>query len=142
MVDVEASQRIVTTLDRDLVEVGFQAGRGKPRRDDDGLRISCPECQFEMVRTHIKAAVCVVDACPTHGTWFDAGELETVTRAFAHARKSGLLVNRAAPSAGGVPREHRPDVAAEATLPTTPTPEPLSALRDFVRDVLRAAAGD
>jgi Zn-finger nucleic acid-binding protein len=139
MADVAASRRIIAVLDRELVEIGFLAGRGKPLETDEGRVISCPECQFEMVRTRVDSANCVVDACPSHGTWFDAGELEAVTRAYARARRAGVRVKQAAPNpaAFGVaqPSPAAPDAAPD-TLPPTDT---LTALVDFVRVLLGAA---
>ena len=139
LADGAASQRIITTLDRDLIEIGFQAGRGRARKDDDGRPLSCPECQIEMVRTRIESACCVVDACPSHGTWFDAGELESVTRAFAHARRAGVLVRRAAPNPDGFAAAPTDPVAARApAAPVAPDfpPSPLTSLVDFVRSLL------
>ncbi len=97
--DVEASGRILTTLDRALLEIGFQASLGKPRRRDDGRPITCPECSIEMKKVSVRSACCEVDACPLHGTWFDAGELEDVIRACANARKRGIVLTRGVPAA-------------------------------------------
>ncbi len=89
--DVAASTRATKVLDRVLLEIGFQAERGRPRKKDEGRRISCPECLIEMQKVRIEAAACEIDACPSHGTWFDSGELADVMRAFARARQKGTL---------------------------------------------------
>ena len=39
------------------------------------------------------------DVCAEHGTWFDAGELETVMRAYRHQRARGASRVPAPPSA-------------------------------------------
>ena len=44
-----------------------------------------------MQRVRVESAACFVDACPIHGTWFDAGELEDVMRAYDRARQHGSL---------------------------------------------------
>lgn len=89
--DVAASQRIVTKMDRMLLEMGFQASLGMPRKPDDGRTIFCPECLITMQRVRVESAACFVDACPLHGTWFDAGELEDVMRAYDRARRHGSV---------------------------------------------------
>lgn len=97
--DVPATKRIVSTLDRMLLEIGFQAGLGKTRKRDEGREITCPECLIAMQRQRIEAAACIVDVCPAHGTWFDTGELEDVMRAFTRARRAGALPPGAVPAA-------------------------------------------
>lgn len=95
--DTEASRRILVTLDRVLLEIGFQASLGKERKksnEDDGRPLTCPECLIEMVKSRIESAACDIDACPMHGTWFDTGELVTVIRAFETARKRGVMLDR------------------------------------------------
>lgn len=94
--DVAASQRIVSTLDRTLLEIGFQASLGQRSKPDDTRAITCPECLIEMVRTRIESANCVIDACPSHGTWFDTGELVDVIRALRAARKRRIFHHAAA----------------------------------------------
>ena len=89
--DNEASRRIVTTLDRALLEVGFAASQGKPRPKDTGRALTCPECLVGMQKVRIESAACEIDACPAHGSWFDSGELEDVMRAYARGRRGGLL---------------------------------------------------
>jgi Zn-finger nucleic acid-binding protein len=88
----EASRRIVASLDRALLEVGFAASRGKPRPrgPETALGLTCPECLVSMQRIRVESAACMIDACPAHGTWFDAGELEDVMRAYARSRRAGL----------------------------------------------------
>lgn len=92
LADVAASARVMSRLDRVLLEIGFRAGLGKVRPTDDGRRLGCPECLLPMQRVRVESAACTVDACPLHGTWFDAGELEDVMRAYANARRAGAHV--------------------------------------------------
>ena len=101
--DAEASRRIMSTFDRTLLEVGFQAGLGKPRDASTRRPITCPECLVTMHVVRVESAACEVDACPAHGTWFDAGELEDVMRAFTSARRSVGLPPTRAPIAGTAP---------------------------------------
>jgi Zn-finger nucleic acid-binding protein len=64
-----------------------------------------------MQRTPILSAVCEVDACPAHGTWFDTGELEDVMRAYSNARKRGVR------PPGGPPPAPSPFGKAETGIP-------------------------
>ncbi len=99
MADIEASKRIVSTLDRALLAAGFEArlGKGEPPKDRGGP-VACPECLVEMQKVRVESALCDVDACPTHGTWFDAGELEAVMRVYATHRRRGIPIQHTRPS--------------------------------------------
>ncbi len=97
--DLAISNRILETLDRQLLAIGFEAALGKHRPRDDGRPLTCPECQIQMVKSRIESANCDVDACPLHGTWFDTGELVDVMRAFERARKKGIVLTRDKPNA-------------------------------------------
>jgi Zn-finger nucleic acid-binding protein len=101
--DVKATQRIVSTMDRVLLEIGFQAGRGKERKRHEPRELSCPECLIAMQMQRIEAAACTVDVCPLHGTWFDTGELEDVMRAFTRARRHGAHAPGVLPEAYNPP---------------------------------------
>lgn len=112
--DVAATQRIVTTMDRTLLEIGFQAGRGKERKRHEPRELSCPECLIAMQMQRIESAACSVDVCPLHGTWFDTGELEDVMRAFRRARQHG------AHSPGVIPEAHDPPIVVVRREPDAP----------------------
>jgi len=43
----------------------------------------CPDCAKPMARTRIAEIGIELDACPAHGTWFDARELVAVAEMFA-----------------------------------------------------------
>lgn len=90
--DLKTSQRIVETLDRELLAIGFVAAMGKEKPKDEGYPITCPECQIQMLKNRIESANCTIDACPLHGTWFDTGELVDVMRALERARKKGIVL--------------------------------------------------
>jgi Zn-finger nucleic acid-binding protein len=89
LANIATTRRIITTMDRALLEIGFQAGLGRERKQYDPRALACPECLVPMQPQRIESAACTVDVCPAHGTWFDTGELEDVMRAFARARKHG-----------------------------------------------------
>ena len=41
--------------------------------------LKCPHCDSMMARrNHMRVSGVIVDACPKHGTWLDAGELERI----------------------------------------------------------------
>ena len=126
-VDASGSRRILSVLDRQLLELGFQAGLGKPRPALPAKALTCPECLIEMQRTEIRAANCAIDVCPLHGTWFDTGELESVMRAFAAARKRGVKL------------DHGP--APKAFSPQAPDVEPANIPEDTLRAWLLSIRG-
>lgn len=132
----EASERIVTKIDRGLREIGFQAALGKaPRADRGEPIITCPECLVAMQKIRIDSAACSIDACPAHGTWFDVGELEDVMTAFANARRKGVRLLATEPSPQGSAKPASPDDDDEV--------HPAGAirlLRDFVIAALKGAA--
>jgi Zn-finger nucleic acid-binding protein len=121
--DVAATQRIVSTMDRALLEIGFQAALGKERKKHEPRELTCPECLITMQMQRIESAACTVDVCPLHGTWFDTGELEDVMRAFNRARRHG------ARAPGLVPEAHSPSIAV-VQRSSVPPPE---SLLDFVK---------
>jgi Zn-finger nucleic acid-binding protein len=126
--DNDASRRIVTSLDRVLLEIGFVASAGKARAKETGRALTCPECLVAMQKIRIESAACEIDACPAHGSWFDAGELQDVMRAYARSRRAGGLSPVRPPMSGEdiMLRE-----AGRANEPATgPT------LLDWVRDEL------
>jgi hypothetical protein len=45
-----------------------------------------------MLPNYVQAANVRVDACPEHGTFFDAHELEAVSRAYRRRREAGVPV--------------------------------------------------
>lgn len=113
--DVAATQRIVSTMDRALLEIGFQAGLGKERKKYEPRELTCPECLIAMQMQRIESAACTVDVCPMHGTWFDTGELEDVMRAFRRARQHG-----AHHRPGVVPEGHDPPIVVIRREPDPP----------------------
>jgi Zn-finger nucleic acid-binding protein len=114
--DLEASRRIVARLDRVLLEVGFDAALGKKRKAYEPRPIACPECLVEMQQTLIRSAICEIDACPAHGTWFDTGELEDVMRAYARARKRGIFPPGSAPVTAPAPTATQDDAILDIML--------------------------
>ena len=70
-----------------------------PSQPDRLQLVTCPHCRREMDRTRFaQRASLVVDVCPVHGMWLDAGELQGLL-AFVKDRAAGV----AAP--GAVERE-------------------------------------
>ena len=45
----------------------------------------------------MQSAACRIDACAEHGTWFDAGEVLRVGRAYRKARSVGVVAAGAEP---------------------------------------------
>ena len=62
---------------------GVGPASAAPVRRREVRYLPCPACGTRMTRrNHGRVSGVIVDVCPTHGTWLDAGELEAV-RAFA-----------------------------------------------------------
>lgn len=121
--DIAASKSIFSRLDRTLLEIGFQASLRGRAKQDNGLKVTCPECLLEMVKTRIESANCVLDACPMHGTWFDTGELVDVLRALESVRRRGILSARK---------------SDQASAQSEPEPEPPPSgpwLKDWLRQL-------
>src|SRR5688572_10313818 len=53
---VEATRRIISSMDRALLEIGFQAAFGKTKPRDDHRLVGCPECLIDMQKMRIEAA--------------------------------------------------------------------------------------
>lgn len=53
---------------------GYRAANGRAAPADDATRL-CAECDAPLSRATVKESQIATDACPAHGTWFDAGEL-------------------------------------------------------------------
>ncbi len=102
--DNARSRAIIATLDRSLLTLSLtlQANRSPVGRPED--EIACPECQGPMTRVPVASAACLIDACGEHGTWFDAGELDAVMRAYANQRRRGASTAPPPPPHG----PHRP----------------------------------
>jgi len=120
--DLPTSHRILETLDRQLLAIGFDAAQGRAKPRDDGRALTCPECQMQMIKNRIESANCEVDACPMHGTWFDTGELVDVIRAFERQRRKGIVLTRSEPS-----------VAVSLTPDEPPPPEARDMKPDLVK---------
>jgi Zn-finger nucleic acid-binding protein len=70
-------------------------GRALPRQTLLAL-VHCPHCPREMDRARFdQRAEIVIDVCPTHGMWLDAGELPMVLD-YVHQRASGHVAQSAA----------------------------------------------
>jgi Zn-finger nucleic acid-binding protein len=92
--DNALSTRITSVLDRAIVADAFAHAARKAAQPLDlhGPKLSCPECSLSMLPNYVQAANVRVDACPEHGTFFDAHELEAVSRAYRRRREAGVPV--------------------------------------------------
>lgn len=81
--DIETSQLIAAVLDPDLVDLADRAASHAARTSGgaalpaEGER-RCPQCHELLARVH--TASTNLDVCIMHGTWFDRGELQRVSR--------------------------------------------------------------
>jgi len=88
--DAQASRRIMTTVDRELVkiarDVAMQAAAERAITvASEGAR-RCPVCATAM--TSVRAGHVTLDVCEAHGTWFDRDELGRLARNLEHERIS------------------------------------------------------
>jgi Zn-finger nucleic acid-binding protein len=81
--DIATSQLIAAVLDPALVDLADRAAshaarvsRGAPLPEGGTRR--CPSCAAALVR--VNSASTNLDVCGAHGTWFDRGELQRVSR--------------------------------------------------------------
>jgi len=100
--DANASRRITTTVDRELVTIAKDAAKRASETDSTYARISdveqhsaraCPICAgtLECVRTGNVA----IDVCAQHGTWFDKDELGRLSRNLEFERVSAAPTEEA-----------------------------------------------
>ena len=97
--DNETSQLVAAVLDPELVDLADRAATAAARITKAPLPIAgargCPECRALLVR--VNAGSTNLDVCTMHGTWFDRGELQRVSRVLDGDR--GRQIPRA-PGAG------------------------------------------
>jgi Zn-finger nucleic acid-binding protein len=79
--DDRASHLLVESPNPDVIALAQEAAAtaAKPSKDA-GEKRPCAVCGHEMLVNAVWGSAVQVDVCPTHGTWFDAGELEAVTK--------------------------------------------------------------
>lgn len=80
--DNETTQLIAAVLDPELVDLGDRAERNRAGArplpaDAPGSR-ACADCRAPLVRVNIASTN--LDICNLHGTWFDRGELQRVSK--------------------------------------------------------------
>ncbi len=110
------SQDLVRSFDAALALFGTALDRGKAERSDHAdVKLSCPRCAAALSPTYVQSAACRIDACAEHGTWFDAGELLRVGRAYRQARSAGA--GRAGAKPGGASATIRTEEAADDDQP-------------------------
>lgn len=92
------SQDLVRSFDSALALFGTALARGKAERSDHAdVKLSCPHCAASLAPIYVQSAACRIDACAEHGTWFDAGEVLRVGRAYRKARSVGVVAAGAEP---------------------------------------------
>lgn len=84
-------------LTTELLEVARSMENApEPSSDSAGAR-RCARCQQPLVTALVESAGVRVDTCATHGTWFDAGELEQLASVIG-----ATLRGEPRPASGGV----------------------------------------
>jgi Zn-finger nucleic acid-binding protein len=92
-------------------------------RGDNRARITCPECGEATKRSEIPNTVYEIDVCPTHGTWFDRGELPAFIDEWSRARAGDDLTDE--------------DLRAAGLPGSGPSDEDVGVVRGFFRNVAR-----
>lgn len=106
------ADRAVTTkierhLDRLLLALAHDAeqnARG-PAAGGPDVDLPCPRCLLPMARERVEAAVCEIDRCAEHGTWFDAGELARIARVNDRRKSRGFAPPTSFGGRGSIPGE-------------------------------------
>lgn len=95
--DANASRRITTTVDRELVTIAKEAALKAAETESTYVRISqvteaaarvCPICANTLAE--VRTGHVVIDVCSAHGTWFDKDELGRLSRNMEFERVSAL----------------------------------------------------
>jgi Zn-finger nucleic acid-binding protein len=86
--DNDASTRIVETFDKASVKLSAAAAKKAKGPVVEHSTLDCPTCKKTMRVVRVEIADLDLDVCPEHGTWFDRGELENVSKAFQAQRES------------------------------------------------------
>jgi Zn-finger nucleic acid-binding protein len=88
--DNQASRRIVNAIPPGIIDMTERAARAASAPNIDAAQAAkaarCPFDRNELARANVKGVV--IDACATHGTWFDAGEVTLLSHAFERARQA------------------------------------------------------
>jgi hypothetical protein len=96
--------------------------RAPPTVDLEAI-VRCPTCAVEMERIEFAAiSRVIIDVCPDHGVWLDAGELERIMESFhPHPLPDPIVPRRVvgSPIFSG-PARTLAEAAAEPIVPSTP----------------------
>jgi len=97
-VDLQTGHRLCEALDGDARALADSAEQYATHAVDTALAAVCPICAQALTRSRVQNAGVDIDYCPTHGTWFDRGELQKIAQATAIQRAYGAPTG-AAPTA-------------------------------------------
>jgi Zn-finger nucleic acid-binding protein len=79
--DNDSCQRLVKVAPLEMVEMAGRAHRSRQTEASyDQSKRQCPWCQESLQANFVKEASVRLDFCLSHGTWFDAFELEMVAK--------------------------------------------------------------
>lgn len=99
--DPALAQQVAHALEPELHTMAEVAAQHARAAVDVALPAHCPECHAALHRFLVTRARIELDACGTHGTWFDRGELGKVARELAVERAYAPGANAArGPGAG------------------------------------------
>jgi Zn-finger nucleic acid-binding protein len=80
------ARRLAEATPPEAVELAHRASASARYAPDLSAPLACPVCQGTMRRTHALRAGVELDACVTHGTWYDRDELRRVAEAIRASR--------------------------------------------------------
>lgn len=81
--DLANCKKLVDGNNTEVVEMATRAaGNARARGQDAKVPRACPVCDERMMMTQVLGGVRSVDACPQHGSFFDAGEIQELHRGF------------------------------------------------------------
>jgi Zn-finger nucleic acid-binding protein len=85
------STEITKTFPLQAVKLTQRAAERATVEHDAAATLSCPSCSQALSRVKAPYSWVEIDVCKDHGTWFDKGELERVSRALTYVPpKPGL----------------------------------------------------
>jgi Zn-finger nucleic acid-binding protein len=77
--DVDAKY-LLASNDSAFAAMAAAAVKGSEKRTQQTARRTCPDCRTTLAQGYLQMGGITVDVCKMHGTWFDAFELEALTR--------------------------------------------------------------
>jgi len=104
----ETFRRVREDIERQS-EIATLLGPGEPFTEASVVYLRCPKCDGPMARTNFgRRSGVIVDSCPSHGLWFDCGELAAALEFTIRTAAEPALPERAPVATARASRPDRP----------------------------------